>query len=114
MTRIETSTTTATMSDGIGKKSRKPTFCSVHKSSGKNIWQSKGRALFCLCYQEKFLLDQNNLRVSDRSPVTTEDPAKSLRFADQDVAVARIKILQQAGIDVTFKIVLLPYAYGGQ
>lgn len=61
-----------------------------------------------------YLRDHQHGRVDDHSQLWTADPASSLRFLDQDEAVARIRSLGHLGLDVQIKLVSFSYASAGQ
>jgi hypothetical protein len=106
---ITTFTPPATSSDGKPKKSAKKNLCSVLKSCGQTIYRSKGKALFCLTLNGKFLKDHSDQLVTDNSVLLTDDASESLKFVDQDVAIARALALQSNGLDVELLLVIFPY-----
>jgi hypothetical protein len=109
MTRTEPSTTRRNIPVGATKKSRKPDLCSPHKSLGKTIHQSKGKALYCLLSNGQYIRDHSGVLVDGNSSLLTENPRNSLRFIDQDIAIARAKALATNGLKVEIKLILFPY-----
>ena len=97
---------------GANRKSRKVTCSSFAKYSEAAIWAPR-RAQFCLTYQGQYLIDQTDQQVSDQSNWLTTNPSESLKFMDQDVAIARAQALQQQGIAVGIKLVRFQYVSGG-
>ncbi|WP_461566711.1 hypothetical protein, partial [Synechococcus sp.] len=81
---------------GVNRKSKKRVCSSFRKYSKTATWAAR-RVQFCLSYQGQYLLDQTNLKVSDQSAWLTIDPNQSLRFMEQDVAIARAQALKQQG-----------------
>jgi len=47
--------------------------------------------------------------VDGNSSLLTENPRNSLRFIDQDIAIARAKALAANGLKVEIKLILFPY-----
>ena len=99
----------ATSSDGKPKKSGRKNLCSVLKSCGQTIYRSKGKALFCLTLNGRFLKDHSDQLVTDNSVLLTDDASESLKFVDQDIAAARASALQSNGLDVGLLLVVFPY-----
>jgi hypothetical protein len=109
MTQTATFMPPAISSDGKIRRSKKPTLCSVLKSSGQTTYRSKGKALYCLTLNGRYLIDQSRELIHDDSELCTDDQDLALRFIDQDVAVARAKALAANGYKVGIKLVLFPY-----
>jgi len=106
---IKTFMPPATSSDGKIRRSKKPTLCSVLKSCGQITYRSKGKALYCLTLEGRYLIDQSLELIHDDSELCTDDQNLALRFHEQDVAVARAKALAANGYKVEIKLVLFPY-----
>lgn len=107
--KITTSMPTAISNDGKPRKSAKKNLCSVLKSSGATTYRSKGKALYCLTLNGRFLKDHTGLLVTDNSVLLTDNPNESLRFIDQEVAIARASALQKNGLEIGVKLELFPY-----
>ena len=45
----------------------------------------------------------------DNSVLLTDNPSKSLRFIDQDVAIARASALLKNGLEIGIKFEIFPY-----
>ena len=112
MTQTATSITKGDMPLGANRKSRKVTCSSFAKYSEAAIWAPR-RAQFCLTYQGQYLIDQTDQQVSDQSNWLTTNPSESLKFMDQDVAIARAQALRQQGLAVEVKLVRFQYVSGG-
>lgn len=94
---------------GANLRSRKPVLCSVLKSYGTTTYRARGKGLFCLSLDGRFLRDHTDLMINDASLLLTDDPNESLRFIDQEVAIARALALKENGINVDIKLELFPY-----
>ena len=101
---ITTSMPPAISSDGKPRKSAKKNLCSVLKFSGATTYRSKGKVLYCLTLNGRFLRDHTDLLVTDNSFLLTDNPSESLRFIDQEVAIARASALQKNGLDIEIKL----------
>jgi hypothetical protein len=106
---IKTFMPTAISSDGKPRKSAKKNLCSVLKSSGQITYRSKGKVLYCLTLNGRFLKDHTGLLVTDNSALLTDNPSESLRFIDQEVAIARASALQKNGLEIEIKFEIFPY-----
>jgi hypothetical protein len=109
MTQTAASTIKPTIQDGVSRRSKKPVLCSLHKYYGSTTWRSKGKALYCLTLNGRYLIDQSLELIHDDSELCSDDQNLALRFIDQDVAVARAKALAANGYKVEIKLVLFPY-----
>jgi len=45
----------------------------------------------------------------DNSVLLTDNPSESLRFVDQEVAIARASALQKNGLEIGIKFEIFPY-----